>query len=54
MIFHPNLEYGSSLKSSSGSYSDLSMNEHQNLECDCFKDDRGTVIIILEISEKLQ
>ena len=40
-------------KSRSGSYPDLSMDEHQNLEYDCFRDVRGTVMIVLEMSEEL-
>ena len=32
MIFHPNLEYDVSSKSRSGSYPDLGMDDHQNLE----------------------
>ena len=34
MIFHPNLEYDVSSKSRSGSYPDLDMDDHQNLEYD--------------------
>ena len=53
---YQNLEYGSSsssLESKSESYPNLSMDEHQNLEYDCFRDVRGTVIIVLEMTEKL-
>ena len=53
MDVHQNLEYGSSSESRSESYPDLSMDEHQNLEYDCFRDVRGTVMIVLKMLEKV-